>query len=325
MHVPDVIMDCVCFVEAVEHKADDEEIILGTAFVVVVDIGFAKKATPYIVTAKHCLGDGDEVILAFNGANGSARVSLVTKRGDWLLHPTADVAAINAAPSRATTDYKWLPAETLALEPWRHEFQIGPGDELFVTGLLIHHIGVTRNMPIVRLGCIAALPADPVKLETGADVVALAEVRSIGGLSGSPVFVHLPFWRDTEPAPGSGGHILVFPEEGETAWHGGEYRLLGLMHGFYPVGKDDPDNVSGGEENLNTGIAVVVLADRIMDIINRPDQIERRETMKKKIEESQTPVPTSGEDAPEYERFEELAKKLVNTPKPNTREERKGN
>jgi hypothetical protein len=94
----------------------------------------------------------------------------------------------------------------------------------------------------------------------------LVEARSIGGLSGSPVFVHLSILRDPEE-----GKILV--GTGARAGSGGTFRLLGVMHGFYPVGRNDPDRVSGGDENLNTGIAVVALAGRVLDLVNREDQV----------------------------------------------------
>jgi hypothetical protein len=50
--------------------------------------------------------------------------------------------------------------------------------------------GTTCLLPILRVGNIAALPAEPVHLETGRDNAALVEILSIGGLSGSPaVFI----------------------------------------------------------------------------------------------------------------------------------------
>ena len=145
-------------------------------------------------------------------------------------------------------------------------------------------------MPIVRIGNIAALPEDPVMLTgVGEDVVALLEVRSIGGLSGSPVFLHLPFWRDAPE-----GKVLT--GTGGEAMSGGEHRLLGIMHGFYPVGQNDPDGVSGGDENLNTGIAVVTLVDRMLDLINSPDQVHTREEMRRIFRASQTPIPTEASE-----------------------------
>jgi hypothetical protein len=137
------------------------------------------------------------------------------------------------------------------------------------------------------------MPLDTIQLTTGEDTVALVEARSIGGLSGSPVFLHLPFWRD-QP---EGTFSVVISPGGAIADSGGESRLFGVMHGFYPVRQNDPDGVSGGDENLNTGIAVVVLVDRILELLNQSDRLRERDDMKARIEEAtqSVPMPTSTE------------------------------
>jgi hypothetical protein len=71
---------------------------------------------------------------------------------------------------------------------------------------------------------------------------------------------------------------------GGTAGSGGTSWLHGVMHGFYPTEKNDPD---GAGENLNTGIAVVTRIDRALDLINRPDQVALREDLKKRVEDEQ--------------------------------------
>lgn len=211
----------------------------------------------------------DEVLLRLNTRGGAADV-IRTDPSNWLFHPTADVAVLPVGGLDERFQFKlWELPESGATEEVIQDRKIGPGDDVFVAGLLVHHPGRTRIMPVVRLGCISALPEEPVTLNTGDDVVALLEVRSIGGISGSPVFVHLPFWRDLAK-----GSFIV--GTGGEASSGGESWLLGLIHGFYPAGANDPDGVSGGDENLNTGIAVVVRVDRVLDIINRPDQMEMR-------------------------------------------------
>ena len=69
---------------------------------------------------------------------------------------------------------------------------IGVGDEVFLTGLFANHIGQQRNLPIIRVGNIALMPEEPVQHPSLGPIDAyLIEARSIGGLSGSPVFVHL--------------------------------------------------------------------------------------------------------------------------------------
>ena len=73
------------------------------------------------------------------------------------------------------------------------------GDEVFVVGLFRHRHGTQRNIPIVRVGNLAALTEEKVATNDFGLVDAyLIEARSIGGLSGSPVFLNLWVVRHVE-------------------------------------------------------------------------------------------------------------------------------
>jgi hypothetical protein len=143
---------------------------------------------------------------------------------------------------------------------------IGVGDDAFLTGLFENHVGRHRNIPIVRMGNIAAMPEEPVQTDFHGTLVSidayLLETRSIGGLSGSPVFVVTSGFR------GSG-----------TIFMGPQFFLLGLVHGhwdspFTAVDALTPDGVRS--EAINMGIALVVPASKIVDVTNRPEFVEFR-------------------------------------------------
>src|ERR1700684_2086093 len=202
MRIPDELRDCVCFVHTIRNGQVSG---MSTAFFVSLEIGMDDLVAVYAVTARHCLfdedGTPDEVRLILNTRSGGIDYVKTTPQ-DWALrHPTADVAILPFHPDRSHFQYKVYPLKSAATKAVIEEKKVGSGDDVFVTGLLVHHPGESRIMPIVRLGCIAALPDDPVELTIGKypgaeeteDVVGLLEVRSIGGLSGSPVFLHLPF------------------------------------------------------------------------------------------------------------------------------------
>jgi hypothetical protein len=296
MRVPDDLRDCVCFITT--WRAGSQTGI-GTGFFVGMEIGVQDRYLYYLVTAKHCLFDDagcpDEVVVLVNTSDGQI-AELRSAASQWVEHPTSDVAILPCVPDTSRYKYRVYPCSRSATKDFVALKEVGPGDEVFVPGLLVHHPGRSRIMPIVRLGSIAAMPEDPVRLSIGRypgaqevhEVVVLLEVRSIGGLSGSPVYLHLPFWRELPEA----GKVLTSSGPA-TSSSGGENWLLGVMHGFYPVGENDPDNVSGGNENLNTGIAVVIPVDRVMELINDPLQINHRDEMKHHIESGTSPSATS--------------------------------
>jgi len=63
------------------------------------------------------------------------------------------------------------------------ENDIRAGEEVFTVGLLVNHFGRERNLPIIRVGAIAAMPEEPIYLneKLGLQSVYLIESRSIGG------------------------------------------------------------------------------------------------------------------------------------------------
>ena len=109
----------------------------------------------------------------------------------WVCHETADVAVLPLALNMNTFDYLYYPVRNGATAEFIKRHSVTPGEDVFITGLLISHPGKSRVLPIMRVGNIAAFPEDPINLLTGQDSAYLVEVRSLGGLSGSPAFVHL--------------------------------------------------------------------------------------------------------------------------------------
>lgn len=85
----------------------------------------------------------------------------------------------------------------------------------------------------------------------------LIEVRSIGGLSGSPVFVHMGGFRVHDGRPSFDNSDRPF-------------LLCGLIHGHWDAlnAEVDADILGTGNEKINTGIAIVVPADEISRVFD---------------------------------------------------------
>jgi len=154
----------------------------------------------------------------------------------------------------AEADHLFFPRSMILTAALVKELDIGVGEEVMITGLFAHHVGNTRNVPIVRVGNLAAYPSEPVQtMAFGTMNAYLIEARSIGGLSGSPVFVH----------PGTVRILQGQPQfTSESAFY-----LMGLIHGHY----DQKVGEFAGNariESVNSGIALVVPIEDILNFID---------------------------------------------------------
>lgn len=279
VRVPDQIRKCVCYVVTGPDRGHRP---LGTAFFVSVpssidggDVySFVNTVTARHVIAGAVLRGESHVFLKVNSADGATKL-VSTDVADWIFHPDEseadDVAVLPYAPIEGA-DYLSVPVSLFATDTAIEEHRIGVGDEVFLTGLFANHYGRERNLPIVRVGNIAAMPAEPVRTSIGDLQAYLVEARSIGGLSGSPVFVNLALLR----LPPMTQLLGVGKEDAEPP---PSFLLLGLMHGHFTRSAssvDATDANSFDDETLNTGIAIVAPSQRILEVLMQPALVVRR-------------------------------------------------
>jgi hypothetical protein len=275
--VPDDVRKCVAFIGTMQ---GDRFRPSATAFFVSYeefDLRFM-----YLVTADHVVAQmlaGDMPIYCrINLVNGDV-ACVPVPNGAWKFYPDerhpSDVAVCPIGEFATADDGETVAFDCkticlkgrnsiAALESVFAERGIGVGDEIFITGLFRSHFGHERNIPIVRVGNIAMLKSEPILTNHPAGYIEahLIEARSIGGLSGSPVFVHLPPFRITEG-------IVHLHEIGTHI-----YYLLGLVHGHFDVRNLRDDSVvedAAAAGGINTGIGVVIPVEKIIETIEQPD------------------------------------------------------
>jgi hypothetical protein len=158
------------------------------------------------------------------------------------------------------------------------------GDEIATVGLYTSHYGALKNIPVVRIGHIAMMPDEPVMSTRGFVKAYLVEVRSLMGLSGSPVFVNVPETRVNA--------------EYKIELRGGPRSAIciGMMLGYHLSSSAEDQIVvpqvqalESGEENIsakppslderNTGFGIVLPIERIFDVMES-------EAMKKMMDEA---------------------------------------
>ena len=277
MRVPDSIRECVAFI-CYRDKRDNLR-YAGTGFFVGVPLPTRPdKIAVYFISAKHTIAglvaSGYETFyIRLNQKKGKA-VLAETSASDWEFHevPSADVAVLAFNPPPEFEHKPFVLEGGVATADVLKTHKIGIGDEIFATGLFISHAGRQRNIPLIRVGTMAAMPEEPINTKMGWMEGYLIEMRSIGGLSGSPVFVYLDPFRH--------------PDEG-VFW------LLGLIHGHWNIKKEGEPSTALEEdleqEKVNMGIAIVPPVDRILEVLNMPELAERRAELERELGEQNLP------------------------------------
>ena len=262
MNVPDELRKCVLFLGT---KLNGVFVPRATAFLVAYEESGIM--TGFLVTAQHVvsgiLGKGD-IWIRENLKNGTAHETRMPPN-IWHYDPNepreSDVAMcyvnfdndsdVHAIPLNG-------PKGILATRAGMQRMDAGLGDEIVIVGLFRSHFGVDRNVPIIRIGNIAAVHEERIRSRYCGYIDGhLIEVRSLAGLSGSPVFLALPPVRLRKMETGVPGWHL-----GQTKFtHGQAIFLLGLVHGHFDaegLGSDAVASDSRNGSGINTGIAVVV-------------------------------------------------------------------
>jgi hypothetical protein len=280
MIFPDEMRKCVAFIGY--QLADGGTRFAGTGFFVARPViegaqlgrGSVHTSFAYLLTAKHVIDSVrdkglSEVLVRLNFRDGKAGW-VRTPIGLWLTHPTesstVDVAMINAAGFEpANLDHGVFPIAGFATKDRVELEQIGLGEETIIVGLFNPHHGSAKNIPIVRIGNIAAMPEEKVSTELGDIDAYLVEARSIGGLSGSPVFVNMGIMRDR-------GGVLEIEKIVDGRRAVSAIYLLGMVHGHF----DDKKN------SVNMGIGIIVPASKILEVINQEAVLKEEKEMRER-------------------------------------------
>ena len=210
MRVDDELRKSVVFIGQI---GPNGFIPVGTGFVVSADTMGMR--FDHVVTARHNLEmiQGETVYIRVNKIGGGAD-TVQTKRSEWrfikdrkggryidvAVLPTRGVAIDGSKLDvRPIPDPLILPSEDEA-----SRMDLMAGAPVVTIGLFTSHYGEAHNIPIVRQGNIATMrdPANMVSTTRGYMDAYLVELRSLGGLSGSPVFLLIePYWLTERKKP----------------------------------------------------------------------------------------------------------------------------
>jgi hypothetical protein len=266
MRISDKLLNCVGFI-----SHDTPQVKYGaTGFVAGIAAERGGGYYLHLVTAKHVaeMVEHGSFLLGMNLKSGS-KIFLRMGEIKWWYHPTeadsVDCAVTIFAPASAEEyDTQFIGENTFATDEQIQRYGIGPGDEIAVIGLFTRFSGEAKHFPIVRSGNIAMMPTERIPINGFGDMEAyLAEGRSIGGLSGSPVFA-----RSTINLPlNMGGDRIMFSGLGQ--WH-----FIGIMHGHWELPLDFKSTEKA--EAVNMGVSIITPAKKILEVLNHPELVQMR-------------------------------------------------
>ena len=289
MRVPDDILRCVCFLCVKETKDGSDRFHYGgTGFFV----SLPSESQPdtshiYVVTAAHNIEKaqryGSNLYLRVNTLTGEAKHVEVEQPWTFPEKNGVDLAILGWAPPSSIFHFRTISIESCATEAVFEKEDIGLGDELFCVGLFTQRHGTKKNQPIVRSGIIAAMPSEPLEdTDTRFEYDAyLAEVRSIGGLSGSPVFVGLP----------DVFHTATIKRAREKLFY-----LLGVIRGHWDLKKRETalDFADDELDQVNMGIALVTPIGELITMLNSDELKKQRRKSEEVFAKQKAPTLDSG-------------------------------
>lgn len=260
----DGVKQCVAFL-----AQDDDEgrrRPMASAFIVGVDLndnGQYQTIARYIVTARHnlehCKKDRP-LFLRVNKDSGFEDIEF--KVDDFIHHSSTDVAITHGSlPKDAIIGF--VPFGMLLRSEMLSARHLKEGSPVAIPCLFSQFHGRQRIHPIIRTGRLALVPDERLIVTLGprqkSEVEAyLIEATAWGGSSGAPVFVDY-----FNPAATSRDPYEV-----------GTKRLLGLINGHYTIPHESVDDEQA--ISFNSGIAIVIPAQAIIDLILLPDLAEQR-------------------------------------------------
>ena len=233
--------------------------ICGSGFVYGHDCGNGNAEPCYVVTAKHVIENirkkgANHIWYRVNTKDGESRwISTPWSSWQFSTDQTVD-AAVTIARFSDDMDLSVCPDSWSLPKAKPQGESLLLGDEVFVTGYFSKHCGNDRNVPIVRIGNLACTTVEEIRTKAfGTTKGYLIECRSIGGLSGSPVFLH------------QGGKFI-----GNSITTGGHPLLIGLIHGHFDdeLGADVADDAVSDGKKVNTGIAVVTPISKVHEFVH---------------------------------------------------------
>jgi hypothetical protein len=251
----------------------------------------------YLISAQHVLwphrrqdrreAPDMKMGIRLNTAKGTTKVLPAHPR-DWIYptDPTIDICAFRfhgmTHDENDELELGTINLRTMVVHPNDiHDPSVG--DEVFICGAFVGRIGYRKNIPVVRIANIAAMPEEQIDFASPKNPAYLIETRSLGGTSGSPVFLDTNPMRVRTQRVGLKVGIINRETQQTKVQLALPYLLLGIIifsHGWnYAqdfVSESEGDIHPLTDVEFNAGIAVALPVQLIIDLLNSDSAREAR-------------------------------------------------
>jgi hypothetical protein len=287
--ISDTLLDCAVYLYPSEQAARDGERAGGSGFVVGVQSDRTEDFySLYIITNSHVVREARSTVVRVNTVKGGMEI-YKSDISDWHHHPYGDdIAVMPVAIHGNIIKIAYVKSSFFVTKETIRDYDIGVGDDVFMVGRFITHEGKQKNLPSARFGNISMMPVEPLRHMRGINQESfVVEMRSIGGYSGSPVFVSIDRSIGRPNSEKSKGIEIGHPPD---VW------LLGVDWGHiqesYRVldegGARHPDNLM---VITNTNMAGVVPAWKVQELLNEEVLVNLRKNNENKVLEQRATKP----------------------------------
>ncbi|MGC2297102.1 MAG: serine protease [Candidatus Dormiibacterota bacterium] len=294
-----------------------KRLAIGTGFLMTVNSATKPNVRyGYVLTAAHVLKDHPgkwEIQIPHIYTGVLSEPMVVT---DWQTPiPKLDLAVAMVPPSAGQT-WTALPIETAVAEYPRGGLFPHLGEPVYYIGILM-----PLDRAMVRSGTLGAIDQEGVDHDGGWEYPChLVDCRSYGGFSGSPCFVEFAFPGLT-PRPLPAAMRLL---EQHPSAPGGEFGRMGYFAAFCGMFTESLADKSLGIPYTRYGVGVMLRAAEIQEALMSEKLVEERRLLDEEDEteydkphlKGESRRSESDESNPEFDRFKDLTRKLVNTSKP---------
>jgi hypothetical protein len=264
----DATLNCVVYLYRSRHEAEEGINIGGSGFLVSVPTERlpAPASFAFAVTNKHVIAH-NACVIRVNTPDRKFDIFELNK-ANWLVAEHDDLAiAPLPAFDLGRHHVRTVPRDMFLSKPTIAAENVGPGDEVILIGRFINQEGKEQNIPSVRFGHISQMPIEPIEYDGVMQESFLCEIKSIGGFSGSPVFL-APLTDAGRP-------------QGSSSILTKEARLLGVdwahIQNYECAWDDNGHEIPHIRFPTNTGMMAVVPAWKLNELLDHPEMVRLRQ------------------------------------------------